>query len=106
MSQKLPVDAFKWKKNMFKFNEDFIKSQDSDKGYILEIDIEYPKNLHGLDSDLPFLPERMKINKCNKLACNLYDKNTYVVHITALKRKVLDHGIILKKVHRVIKKYG
>ena len=65
MSQKLPVDGFKWKKDMLKFNEDFIKNydKDSDKGYILEVDVEYPKNLHDLHSDLPFLPERMKIKK-------------------------------------------
>ena len=76
MSQKLFVDGFKWKKNMLKFNEDFIKNydEDSDKGYILEVDVEYPKNFHDLHSDLPFLPERMKINKCNKLVCNLCDK--------------------------------
>ena len=67
-----------------KFNEDFIKNYDeeSDEGYILQVDIEYPKNLHDLQSDLSFLPERMKINKCNKLVCNLYDKNNYVAHIT------------------------
>ena len=63
-------------KNTFEFNENFIKKydEDSDKGYILEVDVEYPKNLHDLHSDLPFLLERMKINKCNKLVCNLYDK--------------------------------
>ena len=42
------------------------------KDYILEV--ENPKNLHDLYSDLPFLPERMKICKCKKLVCNLYDK--------------------------------
>ena len=70
-------------KNISNFNKDFIKNydEDSDKGYILEVDVKYPKNLHDLHSDLPFLPERMKINKSNKLVCNLYDKNNYVVHI-------------------------
>ena len=78
MSQPLPVDGFKWIKNVSKIDEYFIKNydEDSDKGYILEVDVEYPKNLHDLHSDLPFLPERMKINKCNKLVCNLYDKKT------------------------------
>ena len=78
MPQKLPVNGFKWKKNMSKFTEEFIKNydEDSDKGYILEIDIKYPKNVHGLHEDLLFLPERMKISKCKKLACNLYDKKT------------------------------
>ena len=91
------------KKIMLKFNEEFLKNydEDSDKGYILEIDVEYPKNLHDLHSDLPFLPERMKINKCSKLVCNLYDKNNYAVHIRSLKQ-ALDHGLILKNVHRVI----
>ena len=84
---------------MLKFNEDFIKNYDenSDKGYTLEVDLEYPKNLHDLHSDLPFLPERMKINKCSKLVCNLYDKNNYVVHIKALKH-ALSHRLILKNV--------
>ena len=83
MSQKLSVDGFKWKKNMLNFNEDFIinYNENSDKGYILEVDAEYPKKLHNLHRDLLFLPKRMKINKCSKLVCNLYDKNNYVIHI-------------------------
>ena len=103
MCQKLPVDGFEWEKNILKFNEDFIKNydEDSDKGYILEVDVEYPESLHELHSDLPFLPERMKINKCSKLVCNLYEKNNYVVHIRSLKQ-ALNQGLILKKVHRVI----
>ena len=43
----------------------------------------------------------MKINKCSKLVCNLYDKNNYVFHIRSLKQ-ALDHGLIIKKVNRVI----
>ena len=60
-------------KNRLKFNEDIIKNydEDNDKGYILEVDVEYPKDLHDLHSDLPFLPERMNINKFNKLVFNL-----------------------------------
>ena len=54
-----------------------------------------------MHSDLPFLPERMKINKCSKLVCNLYDNNNYVLHIRSLKQ-ALYHGLILKKAHRVI----
>ena len=88
---------------ILKFNEDFIKNydEDSNKGYILEVDVEYPKDFHHLHSDLPFLPERMKINKCIILVCNQYDKYNYVIHIRSLKQ-ALDHGLILKKVHRVI----
>ena len=49
--------------NVSKFDEDFIKNydEDSNKEYILEVDVEYPKNLLNLHSDLPFLAERKKI---------------------------------------------
>ena len=104
MSQKLPVDSFKWIEidDLLKFDENFIKNYDenSDKGYTLEVDIEYPKNLHKLHSDLPFLPERMTINKCTKLVCTVQDKENYVGHIRALKQ-ALNYGLILKKVHGV-----
>ena len=106
MSQKLPVDGFKWieEDNLSKLDEKFIKNynENSDKGYILEADVEYPKNLHKLHNDLPFLPERMKINKCSKLTCTMQNKENYDIHIRALKQ-ALNNGLILKKVHRVIK---
>ena len=103
MSQKLPVSGFKWEKDMSKFTEEFIKNydEDGDKGYILELDVEYPEKLQDLHSDLPFLPERMKIDKCKKLVCNLYNKKNYVVHIRSLKQ-AFNHGLIFIKVHRVI----
>ena len=58
MSQKLCVEGFKCKKKILKLNEYFIKKygEDSDKGYTLEVDVEYPKNLHDLHNDFPFLP--------------------------------------------------
>ena len=81
------------KKNMLELNEDLKNyDEDSDKWCILQVDLKYSKNLHDLHSALPFLPERMKINKCNQLACNIYDKN-YVVHIVSLKQ-TLDHGLV------------
>ena len=103
MSQKLPISGFKWEKDKSKFTKEFIKNydEDSDKGYILEVDVKYPKKLHDLQSDLPFSPERMKIDKCKKLVCNLHNKKKYAVHIRSLK-KALNHGLILKKVHRLI----
>ena len=63
MSIKLPVNGFEWVEDLSQFKEDFIKNYDenSDKGYFLEVDVEYPKNLFSLHSDLPFLPERKKI---------------------------------------------
>ena len=78
--------------------------EDSDKGYILKVDVEYPKELNDLHSDLPFLPERMKINKCTKFVCNFYDKENYIVHIRALKQALM-HGLEPKKVHKVIQFY-
>ena len=85
-------------RNIFKFDEDFIKNYDEDsiKGYILEVDVEYLKRLLNLRSDLPFLSERMKIKKCNKLVCNINGKENYVVHIRASKQ-ALNHESILKK---------
>ena len=98
---KLPVDGFKWieEDDLSKFDEKFIKNYDenSDKGYILEVDVEYPKNLHKLQSDLPFLTERLKIEKVKKLVCNIENKENYVAHIRALKQAV-NNGLILKKV--------
>ena len=102
MSQNLPINGFKSKNNKFNFYDDFIQSYDenNDKGYIFEGDINYPRKLQKTHSDLPFLPESMKIDKCEKLVCNLYDKKNYVMHIRALKQ-ALDHGLILKKVQKV-----
>ena len=70
--------------------------ENNDKGYILEVDVKYPKNVFNLHSDLPFLPERKKIEKCKKLVCNIHNKENYVVHIRALKQ-ALNHELILKK---------
>ena len=63
--------------------------------------MEYPKTLHMLHSDLLFLPEKMEINKCPKLVCNLNDKENYSIHIVALKQ-ALNLGLVLRKVHSVI----
>ena len=89
MPQKFPVNGFAWVEDLSEFKEDFIKKYDEDLS----------KNLHNLHRHLPFLPERMKIGKCNKLVCDFHDKKNYVVHIKALKQALI-HG--LKKVYRVI----
>ena len=67
------------------------------KGYILEVDVEYPANLHNQHKDLLLMPERMKINGVEKLVPNLSDKHKY----RALDQALRD-GLILNKVHRVI----
>ena len=103
MSQKLPVNGFKWINDVSEIDEELKKNydEDNDKGYILEVDVKYPRQLHDLHSDLPFLPKRMKIDKCKKLMCNLRNKKKYAVHIRSLKQ-ALNHGLKLKKVHRII----
>ena len=97
MSKKLPVNGFKWINNN-EINEEFIENYN--EGYILEVDVKYPKRLDELHSDLPFLSERMKIDKCKKLVCNLFNKKKYVAHINSLKQ-ALNHGLKLKKIHRI-----
>ena len=104
ISEKLPINGFKWVNDISGINKKFVKSYDkknSDKGYILEVDVDYPSKLYKLHSHMPFLPEKMKIDKTQKLVCNLRDKKKYVVHISLLKQ-ALNHGLKLKKVHRVI----
>ena len=103
MSHKLSVNDLKWLEDTSEINEEFIKDYDenSDKGYILEVDVKYPKKLHDIYSDLPFLPKRMKIDKCKKLVCSLSNKNRYVIHIKSLKQ-ALNHGLKLTKIHRII----
>ena len=67
----------------------------------MEVNVKYPKRLHKLHSDLPFLPERMEINKCKKLVCNLSNKKKYATHINSLKQ-TLNHGLKLKKIYTII----
>ena len=104
MSKKWSVDGFEWVEDISGIDENFIKNYDEDSnvGYFIEVHIEYLIGLHTLDSDLPFLPERMKINKCKKLVCNLYDKKHYVDHIRSLTQ-ALNHGLKVKAIHKVLK---
>ena len=89
MSKRLPLGNFKWVEEPSEFNKDFIKSynDESDEGYILKVDLQYPENLRNLRNDLPFLPERMKIQRVEKLVANLQDKEEYVKLKTNLKLK-------------------
>ena len=72
------------------------------KGYILEKDVDYPKELHEVHNKFPFLEERMKIRKVKKILPNLKDKKIYVVHIKNLNQ-ALKNGLKLKKLYRVIR---
>ena len=94
MSQKLPENGFKWVEETSQFNEDFIESynEDSDEGYLFEVDFQFPEKLHESYNELPFLPKRMRTEKVKKFVANLHDK----------KKQDLSHGLVFKKVHRVI----
>ena len=91
MSQKPPVNNFEQIENTCQFNEDFIKNQkiikkeESDEVDFLEVDVQYLKKVSQLHNDLPFLPERMKIEKVEKLVANSHDKTECVIHIKKLK---------------------
>ena len=103
MSNNLPLESFKWETVLSIIADDFIKNYDEKSyiGYLFYADIAYPKNLYELHKDLSFLPDRMKVNKVNKLIASVYDKNNYSIHIYALKQ-ALNHGLIFKKVHNAI----
>ena len=88
MPEKLPVRGFKWVNDISIIDEDFVKvyNKNDNKGYTLDVDVDYPSKLQNLHRDLPFLPERMVINNTKKLVCNLNDKKNYIVHINVLKQ--------------------
>ena len=102
MLQPLPAGGFKWTDvNPNKISE---LATRTDKGYILEVDVSYPKDLHNSHNDLPFMCERMEINGVEKLVPNLRDKKNYAIHIQALNQ-VLQHGLRLDGIHRAIEFY-
>ena len=88
MLQKLLANNFDWIKDPSQFNENFVEKyiEGSNEGCFLEVDVQYLENLHELYNDLPYLPERMKIEK----VANLHDKTEYVIHIRKLKQ-ALNH---------------
>ena len=123
MIQKLPYKNLKWDDTLKE--EDIINYKNNNIGYILEVDLEYPKELHDLHNDYPMAPEVMNVKadmlsdkqieiyeflnhkkptdeKTNKLVLNLNDKEKYVIHIRTLQF-YLKQGLKLKKTHRAIK---
>ena len=123
MIQKLPYKNLKWDDTLKE--EDIINYKNNNIGYILEVDLEYPKELHDLHNDYPMAPEVMNVKadmlsdkqieiseflnhkkptdeKTNKLILNLNDKEKYVIHIRTLQF-YLKQGLKLKKIHRAIK---
>ena len=105
MSMKLPTHGFKWLSSgeMEKlFNNRVIQVWEKTP-CILEVDLEYPENLHDLHNDYPFCPEKVECkNKVEKLIPNLRDKTKYIIHYKNLIQ-CLKAGMKLTKIHRSIK---
>ena len=105
MSEKLPTHGFKWlsigeMENLFNNQVEQVWEKTP---CILEVDLEYPENLHDLHNDYPFCPERVKCkNGVEKLIPNLRDKTKYVIHYKNLIQ-CLKAGLKLKKIHNGIK---
>ncbi|XP_050519039.1 uncharacterized protein LOC126893133 [Diabrotica virgifera virgifera] len=102
MCQYLPYGNFKWVTDVENFNC-FVVEDDADKGYVLEVDLEYPAHLHSLHNDLPFCPESMVPpgSKCPKLIPNFNNKTKYIIHYRNLKQ-CLRYGLVLKRIHRIL----
>ena len=104
MSQPLPTGGFHWVELRKDWSPETIIEElaaKKDRGYLLEVDVAYPKELHDYHDDLPFMCAKMKINGVEKLVPNLYHKKKYVIHIKALKQAI-DHGLVLERIHRCI----
>ena len=102
MSQHLPVGGFQWHHDLTLDVRNI--PDNSEIGYFLEVNLEYPENLHDKHRDLPLCPEKAVPpgGKHEKLLATLYDKQNYVIHYRSLKQ-ALEHGLILKQTHRILK---
>ena len=121
MSDYLPYGGFKWLKNVDNFDVNSV-SEKSPIGYILEVDLEYPDELHVLHNDYPLAPEKLaipydmlsdyckkiadeygiKVGDVMKLIPNLGNKTNYVLHYRNLQLH-LSLGMKLTQIHRVLK---
>ena len=95
MSKPLPTHGFKWMKD----NELNVWEKTP---CILEVDLEYPKELHDLHNDYPLAPEQIEVNKTKKLIPNLWNKKNYVIHYENLKQ-CLNFGLKITNIHRGLK---
>ena len=99
MSQPLPTGGFKWVS--IKPSKISQLAKCKSKGYLLQVDVKYPRKLHDSHNDPPFMCEHIKINGVEKLIPNLFNKKRYVIHIRALDQ-ALKHGLVLERIHRAI----
>ena len=100
MSQSLPVGKFKWLSE--KEIKSYEKLPESIRGCVLEVDLEYPVELHDEHNEYPLAPEGVKVNGKRKLIPHLGNRENYVVHHEAL-RQLLKYGLRITKIHRAIK---
>ena len=96
MVQKLPANSFEWIEDTSQFNEDFIKNYNEESDEVLFNILKYYINL------IMIYHFYLKIEKVKKLVTNLHDQTEFVSHIRNLK-PALNHGLITRIVHRVIK---
>nr|XP_012217194.1 PREDICTED: uncharacterized protein LOC105669030 [Linepithema humile] len=102
MCQPLPYADFQWVENVASFDVMSV-TFDSTTGYMLEVDLAYPVNLHDAHTDLPFCPTRDKPpgKREIKLLATLCDKQRYVIHYRNLQQ-CIRHGLQVTKIHRVL----
>ena len=83
MRKELPIHNVMWEQDLPIFTDDFIKiyNENNDKGYLFHVDITYLQGMRELHADLPFLPDKMQVDKVNKLVAFVHDKNNYVIHM-------------------------
>ncbi|XP_076384059.1 uncharacterized protein LOC143261653 [Megalopta genalis] len=101
MSQPLPHRGFQWVDDTSNFNIDSVPI-DSPVGYILEVDLEYPQEIHDAHADLPYCLIHEVVTLQKKLLTTLSDKNRYVLHYRYLQQ-CLRYNLKLKKIHRILK---
>ena len=110
MSQPLSTGEFKWvdienlrqeARELKKTIDMMVRNSNRGYGYVLEVDVKYPRELHHHHNYLPFMCEKIRVNGVEKLVPNLHDKKKYVISVKALKQ-ALDHGLVLEKFQRVI----
>ena len=104
MMQSLPYGGFSWVENPNDGQVFWNLPEDSSYGYFLEVDLDYPEELHDKHNDLPFCPEPRSApgSKHTKLMTTLYNKERYVLHYRVLQQAI-KHGLVLKKIHRALR---
>ncbi|CAH3144720.1 unnamed protein product, partial [Porites evermanni] len=111
MSQRLPTHGFRWISNITKQEvidivdgANHSMSNHGKKGYIFEVDLEYPSKIWESHNDYPLAPENIKVNGVEKLICHFKSRKNYVVHYRNL-RQYLEMGMKITAVHRGISFY-